>query len=97
MLVFPTDGPRIKSWSLRGSLVDSYQETYPALDVLAECRRALLWIESNPVNRKTAGGMKAFLTKWLNRSQNRIGAITNGRAPQGAGVIYDPNAKGGTF
>jgi hypothetical protein len=40
------------------------------LNILAECRSALAYVEGRPRNRKTATGMPAYLTSWLTRSVN---------------------------
>ena len=69
VLVFPTVGnPSV--WNLTQSKVDEYHETYPDLDVLAECRKAKQWTIDNPANRKTHGGMSKFLNGWMSRAQN---------------------------
>lgn len=70
VLKFPTDGKAGKHWSLTEAKVAEYQEAYPSLDVVGECRRALQWLRDNPTKRKTKGGMPAFLTRWLNKAQN---------------------------
>lgn len=76
LLEFPCDGePR--AWQLRRSKVLEWSECYPALDILAECRRALQWIRDDPSRRKTARGMTKFLGGWLGKSQNQ-GAGRNG-------------------
>ncbi len=71
VLEFPTDGKAGKHWKLVPSKVREYQEAYPHLDVMAEMRKALQWCRDNPTKRKTPGGMPAFLTRWLNKAQNR--------------------------
>jgi hypothetical protein len=37
---------------------------------MAHVRAARQWCVDNPRNRKTSGRMAAFLTGWLNRTQN---------------------------
>lgn len=69
VLTFPVVG-RDASWRLRESKLAEYRETYPAVDVLAECRKALQWLRDNPRNTKTASGMPRFLGGWLSRCQN---------------------------
>lgn len=68
LLTFPTVGLAGKSWPLMPAQVTRWCEAFPDLDVLSECRRALAWIEANPAKRKTAGGMTAFLVRWLNQT-----------------------------
>jgi hypothetical protein len=56
----------------RGNLTD-LSSTFPALDVLAESRKALGWVNSNPHRKKTARGMSKFLFGWMSRAQDRGG------------------------
>jgi hypothetical protein len=83
LLTFPTVGGKrgnSREWHLRESYVNELRATYPHLDVLGECRKALAWTRANPGKHKTAGGMKAFLLRWLNKAQN-FGNGRNGHAP----------------
>lgn len=67
VLTFPVDGkPGI--WHLTQEQVDEWSQVYPNLDVLAECRKALAWVNAN--ERKTARGMGRFLLRWIDRAQN---------------------------
>jgi hypothetical protein len=77
IFLFPCDGPK-SQWGLDQTQIDGWMKLYPHLDVLAECRRALAWIEANPSRRKTSSGMARFLVNWFNRSQNNRGGV----APQ---------------
>lgn len=70
VLTFPTDG-KPRQWSLTQTKLDEYRESFPSLDVLAECRNARQWILDNATRRKTATGMPKFLGGWLGRAQNR--------------------------
>lgn len=72
LLLFPATGG-VSHWALTEDVVRSLQEGYPGVDVLAEARRALLWVEAHPSRRKTSRGYRAFLTSWLSR------AVDNGR------------------
>jgi hypothetical protein len=80
VLEFPIDGGRAKTWGLKRSKVDEWKEHFPSLDVLAECRKALVWCIDNPTKRKTASGMTPFLSRWLIRAQNSQGGSSS-RAP----------------
>jgi hypothetical protein len=55
-----------------------YIECFPALDIMQELRQMLAWLDANPTNRKTRTGIKAFITRWLSKSQNRAPAQHNG-------------------
>ena len=84
VLSFPCVGTGPGSWDLNEEQVARWMVAYPALDVLAECRKALAWIEASPTRRKTAGGMKRFLVGWLNRATDRGGGKGAG------GSTFDP-------
>jgi hypothetical protein len=70
VITFPTDG-EVSHWHLRQAKVDRLTELFPKLDVMAEARKALAWVEANPDNRKTAGGMDRFFTGWLTRASDK--------------------------
>ncbi len=70
VLVFPCVG-KVTEWYLFPSKLAEYRETYPGIDVLAECRKALQWCRDNKKNQKTAQGMPKFLGGWLGRNQDR--------------------------
>lgn len=67
---FPTNG-QIKTWILRESMVAQWRAIYPGLDVEAEIRKSLGWIQTSPERRKTAKGMPRFLFSWLDRANDR--------------------------
>lgn len=69
-LVFRCDG-KPDGWSVTQEQLADWERLYPSLDVLGECRKALAWTLAKPANRKTAGGMAAFLVKWFNRCVDR--------------------------
>ena len=69
VLVFPCSG-QPREWGLSEAQIVRWEELYPGVKVVAECRNALAWAEANPTRRKTASGMPKFLVAWLTRSQN---------------------------
>ncbi len=69
VLWFPTKGEPNK-WPLLKSELTKYQDAFHGLDVMAEFRKAQLWCETNPGRRKTSGGMRAFLTRWLSKGND---------------------------
>jgi uncharacterized protein YdaU (DUF1376 family) len=81
VLIFPVTGKGPSTWGLTESLVAEWTAAFPALDVLAESRKALVWIQAN--RRKTARGMPRFLVAWLNRATNTDVTTRN---PTGADV-----------
>jgi hypothetical protein len=69
ILSYPTDGPE-DTYHLREKQLAAWSAAYPAIDVLSECQKALVWLHANPSNRKTATGMPRFLVNWLSRATN---------------------------
>ena len=60
----------------------NWQELYPGVDVAQQLRSMAAWLDANPKQRKTRGGMLKFCVNWLNREQDR--------APRNT---HDPPAK----
>jgi hypothetical protein len=77
---FPVKGTGPKEWPLRQDKVDQYVRSFPAVDVLAECKVALQWCLDNPKRQKTFSGMAAFLGGWMGRAQNRAARCGGDRA-----------------
>lgn len=61
------------NYSVSKSDVQHYKILYPAVDVEQQLRSMLGWLEANPSRRKTRTGIKWFITKWLNKVQDRGG------------------------
>lgn len=74
ILTFPTVGTGGPEWRLRRVQVEEWQALFPGLDVVAECRHALAWVQASPGRRKTAKGMPKFLVAWFTRSVDRRGS-----------------------
>lgn len=72
LLEFRTVGDAT-TWGLPQERVTDWQEAYPNIDVLAQCRRAQKWLDANPGKRKTPVGMPRFLVNWLNNAVDRGG------------------------
>ena len=51
-----------------------YQSLYPAVDIDAEFRKMIGWIDGNPNKRKTKRGIKRFINSWLSKAQDRGGS-----------------------
>lgn len=73
VMEFKTTGT-VKSWNLTQTYFEFLQESYPDLDILAECRKAKAYYDANGL--KTANGMKRALVKWMN---NAIRFGSNGK------------------
>lgn len=53
--------------------IAAYQQGYPAVDVRAELRKVLPWLDANPDKRsKTLQGSKQRIVRWLGRAQDRV-------------------------
>lgn len=91
--VFPTVGQGGTVWRLRRAQVDEWQAAFPNLDVLAECRKALAWINANPGRRKTVRGMPKFLVSWLSRAVDS----GRGRQPSWTPAPLPPSARDDWF
>lgn len=57
--------------------VTKWSVLYPAVDVMQELRKMAGWCESNTTKRKTRRGVRAFITSWLARAQDRGGSQCN--------------------
>ena len=68
ILIFPTVGTNAHQWPLTQAQLNEWTALYPGLDIIAECRKALAWVQANKRHRKTPQGMPTFLVAWLNRS-----------------------------
>ena len=51
--------------------VNEWQELYPAVDVMSELRKMKGWSNRDNPKRKTAKGMRRFITSWLAREQDK--------------------------
>jgi hypothetical protein len=71
VLTFPTVGKGSREWGITQEKIDEYQTAYPGVNVLCECRKARQWAIDNPTKRKTAGGMPAFINRWLAKVQDK--------------------------
>lgn len=94
VLVFPCVGVGPKEWSLSRKKLAEWQEAYPAVSVLTECRKARQWCIDNPAKRKTSKGMNSFLSRWLSRQQDKSGSshgatVRSGGDPRGTFATAD--------
>lgn len=63
-----------KLWPVTEDYVTELSDLYPAVDVRQQLRNMRGWLDSNPKNRKTEGGIKRFIVGWLSKEQNRAPA-----------------------
>lgn len=59
-------------WALGLRQFEAWQQTYPRLDLLTECRSAASWLAANPGRMKTAKGMPRFLDQWFKRATRAL-------------------------
>ncbi len=78
VMVFPCCGDGPQAWGLAASKVSEWSESYPGVDVLGECRKALQWCRDNPQRIKTHRGTPAFLSRWLSKAQDQAKGGFNG-------------------
>jgi hypothetical protein len=78
-----------EEFSVTESMVTEWQALYPAVDVRQQLRNQCGWLTSEPTRRKTARGIKKFITGWLAREQDRGGGW---KAPGGRPAGRDINA-----
>ncbi|MCA9428399.1 MAG: hypothetical protein KC994_25190, partial [Candidatus Omnitrophica bacterium] len=57
----------------------------PEFNILQESRSALEWIRANPAKKKTAKGMRNFLSGWLRRTYDKGNYGKPGMRPRGSG------------
>lgn len=88
VLLFPCVGTGAKEWPLLPSKLAEYVESFPGVDVLAQCRAARQWLLDNPARRKTFKGMAKFLGGWLGRKQDG-GTPANGKAVRTPETVTD--------
>lgn len=53
--------------------IEKYTQLYPAVNVDNELRAMIGWLDANPAKRKTANGIKNFISSWLKRAQDKGG------------------------
>ena len=69
-----------------------YRELYQAVNVEQELRAMIGWLEANPARRKTSRGVKAFITGWLKRAQDK--GVVGGNGQYGNHGKYVQNNRG---
>lgn len=65
--------------------IAEWQELYPAVDIMQELRNMKGWCKENAAKRKTARGIRRFITSWLAREQNRGGTVGYKKTPSPQG------------
>jgi hypothetical protein len=52
-------------------MIDVWNASYQAVNVLQQLRQMRSWCLANPVNRKTRRGVEAFIVRWLSKAQDK--------------------------
>lgn len=65
------------------SYVGELAGLYPAVNIEQEIRNMRGWLDSNPTRRKTARGIKRFITTWLQKCQDKPTGWQGGRSHTG--------------
>lgn len=76
LLEYPTFGcirgkrTGAQTWTLTTEFISELQQTFEAIDVAAECRKAWQWHKTNWTKRKTVNGMPDFIRRWIARAND---------------------------
>lgn len=62
-----------EEWEVTQADIDEWSSLYPAVDIIQCLRNMKGWIGANPNKRKTARGIRKFVTTWLQKEQDRGG------------------------
>lgn len=71
--------------------IDHWAELYPAVDIQAQLRKMIGWLEANPTRRKTKSGIRRFVTTWLAKEQDK-GAGNIAVFPSSRTPLHKPSA-----
>ena len=72
-ITIPVVGSGIGEAEVTDAMVTEWEPVYPGVDVRQQLRHMREWCVSNPAKRKTARGLRRFITAWLAREQDRGG------------------------
>lgn len=67
------------------SMVKEWQDTFPGVDVMAELKKARIWCVDRPRRMKTRSGVRAYISGWMDRTQNGMYRRWNGNDPPPSG------------
>ena len=63
-------------YSVSQEQCQEWADVYPAVNVLQQLKEMREWCLNNPAKRKTARGVRSFITRWLAKEQDRGGKGT---------------------
>lgn len=58
-------------FEIRQPMIDEWNASYQAVNVLQQLRQMRSWCLANPANRKTRRGVESFIVRWLGKEQNK--------------------------
>ena len=73
VVLIPMVASNGRPFAFTEKLVADLQPSYPAVDVRQQAQQIRQWNMSNPRKRKTPAGMRAHITGWMDREQNKGG------------------------
>jgi hypothetical protein len=91
--IFPCCGGKKSGdlvWELEPEFLAVLAEAYPGVCIEAEAKKAHAWILANFSKRKTAGGMRRFLQRWMENAQNNGGSRNRGNGFSVHGQSIEP-------
>ena len=71
-----------EAYRVTTSQVEAWAKAYPDVDVLAELRKAAVWLDANQPKRKTRSGMPRFVNGWLNNAKGGNGHRAQDSPPE---------------
>lgn len=73
------------------SMIDEWQQLYPAIDVLQTLRNICGWNQGNPQKRKTERGILKHIHGWLAKEQEKQSQHFHYSKPISKNVLFDHN------
>ncbi len=71
VFLLPCKGKGPQECPVSSEQVREWADAFPAVDVLAELKKAKAWLNANPTRGKTHRGMAKFIVGWLTREQDK--------------------------
>jgi hypothetical protein len=70
LLSFPVKANHGNPWHFTTEHCKRLQDAFSGIDIMAEARKSLSWLEAHSDRRKTAKGMPTFLHSWMTRAND---------------------------
>ena len=72
-ITLPVVGNGLGEAEVTETMIAEWEQAYPGVDVRQQLRNMRQWCLSNPTKRKTAKGLRKFITGWLAKEQDKGG------------------------